>query len=536
MQFAAKAVGQTAQGSTMRSSLGTPQTAFAWLASPPIIFALIAAYLIGHFVLRLLLSPTLGMDDAEQTLFAQHWAFGYRFRQPPLFTWILLPVTALVGPGVLATSLVRYLLLGITFIFIYCTARQCLSDQRMAGLAVLSLTLIYVFGYYAHHDLTHTTALSATIALALYLAVRLARNPSWMAYFLLGLVFGLGLLSKWNFVMLAIGLPIACLLHPKFRSLILTPKLLIAMASMAVIVTPTALWMTVHGQSIDGVSSHILSRSSHVDHLALWLEGGYALLRSIALFPLPFLPLFLLVFGQNVLAGVGKPAPTQQASLAPSLFGRLILVTLALHALLIPLVGAVNFTERWMHPALMVLPIVLIAFAERMMPSKRQIALYLGIIAILVAVAAGARLYRYSEGVDDCGRCREFAPFAELAEGIRDAGFARGTIIADGMHIGGNLRMLFAESRVVDPAFPRTLWPDADKDSASDGCLLIWRADGDTSDERRDLMRAYAKQELGLAESATFSEGRLNALLLGSLERRYVLGYELYREDTGGCR
>ena len=96
--------------------------------------------------------------------------------------------------------------------------------------------------------------------------------------------------------------------------------------------------------------------------------------------------------------------------------------------------------------------------------------------------------------------------------------------------------MLFAESRVIDPAFPRALWPDADEDGASDGCLLIWRADSDTPDERRDVMRAYAKQELGLAEDASFSDGRLDARLLGASERRYVLGYELYREDTGGCR
>jgi 4-amino-4-deoxy-L-arabinose transferase-like glycosyltransferase len=524
------------QDDTSRPSLDASPKAFAWLASPPIIIGLIAAYLIGHFALRLLLSPTLGIDDAEQTLFAQQWAFGYRFRQPPLFTWLLLPVTDLLGPGVLAISLVRYALLAVTFIFFYLTARLCLSDQRMAGLAALSLASIYVFAYFAHHDLTHTTALSAMIALSFYVTVRLAKNPSLAAYLIAGVVFGLGMLGKWNFLMLATGLPLACLLHPSFRHLALTPKLLAAVAAMTAIVAPTALWMAAHGQSVDGVSSTILNPSGHDGGLALWLDGGGALLRSIVLFPLPFLPLFLIIFGRNLVAGFGIPAPAGEASLAVSLFGSLILIVLALHALLIPLFGAVNFTERWLHPALMVLPIVLFAVAERVTPSKRQIALYLGAIAILVAVAGGARLYRYEEGANDCGRCREFAPFAEFVGGIHTAGFSRGTIIADGMHIGGNFRMLFAESRVVDPAFPLALWPDADEDGATDGCLLVWRDEDDASDARRDAMRQFAERELGLAGDAPSAEGRLDALLLGSSHRRYVLGYELYQEDTGGCR
>lgn len=509
--------------------------AFAWLASPPVIFGLIGAYLLGHFALRMMLSPTLGIDDAEQTLFAQHWAFSYRFRQPPLFTWMLLPVINLLGPGVLAISLIRYSLLAMTFILFYLTARSCLSDRRMAGLAVLSFALIYVFAYYAHHDLTHTTALGAMIALTLYATVRLTENPTWSAYLLLGLVFGLGMLAKWNFLMLAIGLPIAGLLHPQLRRHILTPKIIVTLIAMAAILVPTALWMFEHGQSIEGVSSDILNRDGNAGHLTLWFEGISVLSSSILLFPLPFLPIFLLIFGRSVVDGIKAPTPVTPEGLPSSFFGSLMLVVLALHALLIPFFGAVTFTERWLHPALMALPIFLFGLAERGHPSKRQIALYLSVIAILVAVAAGARLYRYVEGADDCGKCREFAPFAELAEGLRAAGFSRGTIIADGMHIGGNLKMLFAKSRVIDPAFPRALWPDAD-DEVMGGCLLVWREDGDTSEARRDVIKDYARQELGLSETARFAPGRLDASLIGSSSRRYVLGFELYRENTGGCR
>ena len=40
-------------------------------------------------------------------------------------------------------------------------------------------------------------------------------------YLALGLCFGLGMLGKWNFVMFAVALPLACLVHPAYRGLIL---------------------------------------------------------------------------------------------------------------------------------------------------------------------------------------------------------------------------------------------------------------------------------------------------------------------------
>ena len=54
------------------------------------------------------------------------------------------------------------------FGFIYLTARRLIRDDRLAALATYSFTAIYVFGYYSHHDLTHTTALSAFLAASWY--------------------------------------------------------------------------------------------------------------------------------------------------------------------------------------------------------------------------------------------------------------------------------------------------------------------------------------------------------------------------------
>lgn len=519
------------------SSSLAPQ-AHEWLARPPLIIGLILAYLVTHFILRLNFSPTLGIDDAEQALFAQHWAQGYRFRQPPLFTWLLLPITDMVGPGVLAISIVRYSLLALTYICLYLTALSWIDDRRLAGLSVLSFSLIYVFAYYAHHDLTHTTALGAMIAASLLAFTRLSQQPTTPRYLLLGLCFGLGMLAKWNFVMLAIGLPLTCLLFAGYRHLVLDKRCLLAVLVMALIITPTALWMFSHGQSTGRVSNDILSVSSDIDGLALWIEGGTALLSSTLLFPMPFLLIFVGVFGASFLSARSHPVHDPLFSTRHRFLLCLISVVLGLHVLLIPLFGAVTFTERWMHPALMILPLVLFALVQPYEINYRLISVYLTTICILVAVVAGARLYRFVEGAAQCGKCREFAPFVELSSSLRKAGFDRGTIVADGMHIGGNLKVAFPESRVVDPAFPLALWPSVAKgrDDRQGMCLLVWRSDSTNVDARREAVRQFAHGELGLPVTAVREQGYAKAALYQSEHRHYALGFELIRENSGGCR
>ena len=61
----AKADGAAMAHREDRQPLDGADQAFAWLANPAIIIGLITAYLIGHFALRLMLSPTLGLDDAR---------------------------------------------------------------------------------------------------------------------------------------------------------------------------------------------------------------------------------------------------------------------------------------------------------------------------------------------------------------------------------------------------------------------------------------------------------------------------------------
>ncbi|HEX3208802.1 MAG TPA: glycosyltransferase family 39 protein [Geminicoccaceae bacterium] len=509
-----------------------PRPALAWLGSETAVGLLILGWLAVHLALRLLTSPTLGVDDAEQALLAQRFAWGYQLRQPPLYTWLLLPLIAALGPNLLALSLLRYFLLGLTFLCLYGIARRWIADPRLAGLAVLSYSAIYMFGYYAHHDLTHTTALAAMVAASFYAFARLVERPSATAYAALGACFGLGMLAKWNFVMLALGLPLTCLLHRRLRPLVLDLRLLLALAAMALVVTPAALWALGQQQGVGGAATAVLGSGPGQGFWATLGRGTAELARASLAYPLPFGALFLLSFGSALWRARAAARPKPGAAVTPGFLATLIAVVLVLHWLLIPTLRAVAFTEHWLHPALMILPILLFALVERGRPTPRALRGFLVLLGLTFALALGGRVAHYALGADHCGRCRDLVPFEALADQLRKAGFARGTIVADDVHIGGNFRVLFPDSRVIDPAFPAGTWPPPTGDGQ---CLLLWPEDDRNAGSRPASVRAL-ETGLGLPAAAPRPVGRVEAAMPGSASRRYALGYELLDPGVGECR
>jgi 4-amino-4-deoxy-L-arabinose transferase-like glycosyltransferase len=507
----------------------------SWWARSSTVAFLILGYLALHLALRLALGATLGIDDAEQALFAQSWSWGYRFRQPPLFTWLALPLFEGLGPGILALSVLRYALLGITFLAMYAVARRWVGEPRLAALAVFSFALIYVFAFYSHHDLTHTTALGALLALTFLAFARLVERPGLSAYLVLGACVGLGMLAKWNYVMLAGGLLLACLARPDFRPLVLSWKALPAVALAGLLVAPTALWVLAQGHSVGSVSSDILVAGEPEGRLATVAAGALALAKSTILFPQPFLVLFLLVFGASMWRALRVPRPASPTParpvVDPEFLLLLIALTLALHALLIPLAGAVVFSERWMQPALMILPLALFALLARRPPSPRAVRAFLALALASVVLVLGVRIGQYALGADWCGKCRHLVPFAELAEGLKAQGFTRGTIVVppEEFHIGGNLRVAFPDSRVVDPAYPPAIWPAPGEGQ----CLVVWRPQ---RDDDRARIEAFLAAELAVPPGAPFAHGQVDAPMPGSATRRHALAFALLPGGAGSCR
>jgi 4-amino-4-deoxy-L-arabinose transferase-like glycosyltransferase len=511
-------------------------------ATPRNVALLIAAYLLVHLGVRIWIGPALGFDDAEQALFAQHWLPSYRLRAPPLFTWALVAVGEVAGIGMLVISLLRYLLLAMLFGSVYLAARRLIRDPSLAALATFSFAAIYVFGYYSHHDLTHTTALSAFLAASWYAFVRLCETPRLGWYLALGLCFGLGILGKWNFVMFALALPLACLVHPRYRDLVLTWKIVPAVLVMAAVALPPALWALGMGPSRgDGIHS-LLGQSGSSALPFVLAKGTASLVVALLAYPLPFLVIFLIFFGRAAWRGLRAPnasaAPVLQPVPDSVLVGTVIVVAVALHWLLVPLARATQFEERLLQPALLILPVYLFMLVERGLerdrPSTRAVNGCAQALAAVAGVALAARVGIHVAGADYCrSACRDLLPIEDIAAGLRRAGFdGKGTIVVPDSHLGGNLRVQFPEARVMSAGYPARVWPQP---AGSGQCLAIWDAHPRHERKARIRVRSYLADELGVRADTKAREGTVTAPYARS-RRTYRIRYALYDTPQGECR
>ena len=503
-------------------------------ARPRTVALLIAGYLLVHLGVRLWQGPTLGVDDAEQALFAQQWLLNYRFRAPPLFTWMLVGAGGVAGVNITVISLIRYLLLAMILGFTYLTAKRLIRDPTLAALATFSFTAIYVFGYYSHHDLTHTTALSAFLAVSWYVFVRLCETPTLGWYLALGLAFGLGTLGKWNFVMFAAALPLACLAHPVHRRLVLTWKIVPAGAVAAAIALPPIVWALRTGPAPGDDMGGVLGRPSG-SFLVDLAKGTADLVLAVLTYPQPFLVIFLIFFGAAAWAGLHKPETVARATQPvpdSRLVGMVIAIAILLHWLLVPLAGATDFAERLLQPALQILPIYLFMLVEEAGVPAHAVRRYATTLAVIAAVALGARIGIHLAGADYCRKtCRTLIPFEEIAAGLRDAGFrGRGTVVVEGVHLGGNLRVQFPEARIMETGYPPRVWPRISGDGQ---CLAVWTP---RIPHGRENVDAYLTRELGADRNAAHREGMLSPLMQGSRTRAYRLHYRLYDGPQGACR
>jgi hypothetical protein len=220
-----------------------------------------------------------------------------------------------------------------------------------------------------------------------------------------------------------------------------------------------------------------------------------------------------------------------------TLIGMAMAIALGLHWLLVPIAGATHFPERLLQPALMILPNWLFMLVERAgMPVARAAGRYAIALAVVAGAALLARVGVHAAGADYCRRkvCRDLLPVADIAAGLRHAGFqGRGTIVLRDLHLGGNLRVQFPQARVMDTGYPARMWPAR---PGQGQCLAIWTEYGHPVEQSRGEVDAYLVKELGVAWDAARREGAVTAHLRGSKTRSYRLYYALYDGPQGECR
>lgn len=430
---------------------------------PRKVVLLLAAYFLLHLLVRVLVSDSLELDEAEQFVLAQelHWGYGVK---PPLYTWLQIAFFRVLGANVFSLSLLKNLLLFSTYVFTYLAAREASGRTDAALVASSSLLLIPQIAWESQRDLTHSVLATACAAATLYLFLRLRRRRSASSYLLFGLVAGLGVLSKYNYAIFLFALAGSALSLRAFRPPLLDRRMLLAVAAFAALTGGYFLWLT---GNADAALAHTgkLQAQGGPGLLQGWAVGVSSLFKAGLSFLGPVLGVFALLFLLPRGAG-GPPSPSGETT---RLMGRTLLFTLAFCLLLVFGFQATHFKDRWMQPLLFHVPVYLVLLAGGRIDGlrTRRFLLAAGAAAALVLTLLPSRTLLASA----LGDFEELNfPFSAFSSQLRSAGFERGDILAEDPLTAGNLKLHFPESAVAASGLPRP------RLSAAGPLLLAWNA------------------------------------------------------------
>lgn len=320
------------------------------------VYVLLAAYFCINVLLRLAGPASLELDEGQQLFFAQWLAPGYD-SQPPFYNWLQFGVVQMLGSSLLAVSLLKNLMLFLSYLLFGMTAHLVIRDRVLAVAATLALITFPQIGYEAQRDLTHTVAVLFAACMFGYFFIRALQTPTAINYAMAGVAAGFGVLSKYNFALLPLAAALALLPDHKLRARLYDPRVLLMLAAGAAVVLPHALWFIGH---VDEATSRTLmkltadSQRSGADQIGI---GVVSLAGALVAFALPTLVVFLIAFGKSL------PRAWKAENEWTRLIGRIFAISLGL-LLLIVLLGASDIKDRWLVPVFFLLPIYLAAKLE----------------------------------------------------------------------------------------------------------------------------------------------------------------------------
>jgi 4-amino-4-deoxy-L-arabinose transferase-like glycosyltransferase len=505
---------------------------WAWALGPRGTLALLLAWAALHAVLRLALSSALTADDAREAVLAQSLQWGYQARQPPLYNWLVWGAFRLLGPGLLALTLLKYTVLVLAFWLVYLTARRILADPRLATLGAFSFLLIAPITWTIHEALTHSVTVLAACAGTAYALVRLGDGPSPRTYAGLGLAVGLGLLSKFTYVLFLVALALAALTVDRYRARLRHPAVLLTGLVATVLVLPFVLWLVGEGHDLGRLYAHEV----RIEAGDAWAaEAGMGLVYIIRIAAYYLAPLGVVLAACFPAVYRGLP-PGARGHAGGRLLGWLLAWVLTLLTVG-ALAGGLSFLKfRWLIPGFFLAPLYGLWRLERQGGPGNRLAVFAVVLIVAEVAVLGGLPVRVMGASLFPGSYRMNEPYDTVAAGLARAGFTRGTILAGFGTLAGNLAVRFSDSRLL-----HTEYPDFRPARAGDGqCLLTWdrrrgeRGERDTPAMPDDLRALAAALGVPLAGSEPI--GVVEAPF--RFDRRYVrrVYYVLFPEGAGTCR
>ncbi|MDQ2632801.1 MAG: glycosyltransferase family 39 protein [Pseudomonadota bacterium] len=455
------------------------------------VYLLLALYFTVNMLVRLATPASLEFDEGQQLFLAQWLAPGYD-SQAPLYNWLQYVVVQVLGDSVLALTLLKNVLLFSSYALFGLAAHMIVRDRALAVIATLGLITIPQIGYEAQRDLTHTVALLFSACLFIYVLARTLRAPSAANYALTGLAIGVGVLSKYNFVLLPAATLLALALDPLHRRRLFDPRMILTVVVAAAVVAPHAAWFAGHVGEATQLTVAKLARNSADD--GGLLIGLLALLEAVAAITLPTLAVFAFAFGRSLFRAWGSQSDWTR------LLGRILVIATLLLLILLLSGGATYIRHRWLVPLFFLLPVYLCAKLEASgeipADANRRFGAVVLAIMVLMPTMLGVRPLLGSLG----HYSKQNVPYGPaIAEILASNPDRPSVVLASDLQLAGNIRLHAPGIPVALPGYEYLEKPFPF--DAAHPVLAIWRGRREAA-PLPSAMQAWLDREAGLAGKA----------------------------------
>lgn len=388
-------------------------------------FALAGFLFVGVlcFIRLFLCEPTLGWDEAEQAVIAQQLSAGYS-AQPPLYYWLQYFVFRGLGISLFSIALLKYSLVFLCFYVYHQICCFYCQNRLLSWCATLSWVLVPNIGIDLLPHRTHAivSLLAACLTWLWLIKPSDLAKPLWYAG--LGIIIGLGFLSKANYLLFLITLLVSAMTLEEFRAKLVQKAIFISLFFACLVSAIYWLWL-IDNFAAGTASAFKLSLSNKTLNNGILQFLKTCLIYGISI---AILSIFFPFWRE-------KP----RANPANRLLWRYHSVVLPLLLLFIVLANLHDFKTHWALSLFFLIPLFALSWLNKANYPKQAAKHYLIVCLIVQLIILGAwakRSYRLAN-----------FPLEQLVESIKKEKLPRLTLVSPSHWLLGSLMLNFPEQR-----------------------------------------------------------------------------------------
>lgn len=203
------------------------------------LWLLLTLFALHRVLVQALWGHDFYMDEAQYWSWAQRLDWGY-YSKPPLIAGLIAATTSLFGESELGARAGSLLLHPAIALVLYALARR-LFDPRVAFWSSLTYFLMPSVAL-SSQIITTDVPLMLFWAIGMWAAAAALADNRWRHWLVLGLVTGLGLLSKYTMIAFGLSFLLYLLCTAQHRRQLLNPRLYVAVFVALLVFAPNLLW------------------------------------------------------------------------------------------------------------------------------------------------------------------------------------------------------------------------------------------------------------------------------------------------------